>query len=91
VLDEARVMPHGVQANVPSPFTNALLFRPSDDVAHQALSTVSRRGGFGVALLNGGKVIEGAGTNGDVHVQAHETNSGLRLITFMEGEAKGTP
>jgi len=41
-------------------------------------------------LLNGGKVIEGAGTNGGVHVQAHETNSGLRLITFVEGEAKGS-
>jgi len=40
--------------------------------------------------LNRGKVIEGAGTNGGVHVQAHETNSGLRLITFVEGEAKGS-
>ena len=48
-----------------------------------------KSGGFGVALLNRGKVIEGAGTNGDVHVQADETNSGLRLITFVEGEAKG--
>jgi len=36
-------------------------------------------------LLNRGKVIEGAGTNGGVHVQAHEVNSGLRLITFVEG------
>jgi len=47
-------------------------------------------GGFGVALLNGGKVVERAGTNHGGCVQAHGSNPRFRLIRFVEGGAEGT-